>query len=122
VAPGGRIQGRAWLDADGDRQLGASEAGIAGLKVRLDRITPQGTGSPVEDSWGETSSGVNGWYEFAAIPAGAYVVRLVTYGDLEPTTPPWVAVNVAEGELTYEVSFGLRQQSPRIYLPLITAR
>ena len=61
-------------------------------------------------------------YEFVDIPAGPYVIRLVTYGDLEPTTPPWVAVNVAASATTYEVSFGLRQHQPTVYLPLIMTR
>ncbi len=122
MTPGGRIQGRAWLDADGDRQPGADEAGIAGLQVRLDRLTAQGANLPAEERWGETSTGANGRYEFAYIPAGTYVVRLAAYGDLEPTTPPWVAVNVPAGDVTYGVSFGLRQRRPVIYLPLITAR
>lgn len=121
VTPGGQIQGRAWLDTDGDRQPGTGEVGIAGLTIRLDHLTTQGASVSAEEPWGETSTGANGRYEFIGIPAGAYVIRMVTSGDLEPTTPPWVAVNVADGAMTYEVSFGLRQHRPTIYLPLITA-
>ncbi len=122
VTPGGQIQGRAWLDADGDRQPGIGEVGIAGLKIRLDHIATQGASVSAEEPWGETVTGANGRYEFVGIPASAYIVRLVTSGDLESTTPPWVGVNVADGALTYEVSFGLRQHRPTVYLPLITAR
>jgi hypothetical protein len=122
VPPGSRIQGRAWLDADGDRQPDTGEAGIAGLTVRLDRIMAGGASAPGEEPWGERTTSANGQYEFVDIPAGPYVIRLVTYGDLEPTTPPWVAVNVAASATTYEVSFGLHQHQPTVYLPLIMTR
>jgi hypothetical protein len=120
--PGGRIQGRAWHDQDGDREAGQGEAGIAGIQVRLDRLTGQYTASPVEEPWGQATTGANGRYEFADLPSGTYVIRLAQYGSLEPTTPAWVAVNVAAGAVTYEVSFGLRQALPHLYLPLIRAR
>ncbi len=122
ATPGGRIQGRAWHDADGDRQAGTGEAGIAGLQVRLDRLTAGGASAPVEEPWGEMATSASGRFEFAGIPAGTYVTQLPEYGELEPTTPPWVAINVTAGEVTYEVSFGLRQRRPTLYLPLITAR
>jgi hypothetical protein len=122
VTPGSRILGRAWLDADGDRQLDTGEAGIAGLTVRLDRIMAGGASAPDEEPWGERTTSTTGQYEFVEIPAGPYVIRLVTYGALEPTTPPWVAVNVAASATTYEVSFGLRQPQPTVYLPLIMTR
>ena len=122
MTPEGRIQGKAWHDADGDRQPGPGEAGIAGIQVRLDRLTAQSAASPVEEPWGQTTTGANGRYEFVGLLAGTYTVRLVQYGFLEPTTPARVAVNVAAGVATYEVSFGLRQSLPHLHLPLIRAR
>jgi protocatechuate 3,4-dioxygenase beta subunit len=88
----------------------------------LDRLTAQNAAAPVEEVWGQVTTGANGRYEFAGLPAGAYAIRLAEYGALEPTTPSWVAVNVAAGVVTYEVSFGLRQPQPHLYLPLIRAR
>ncbi len=119
MQPAGRIQGRVWLDLDGDHKQGPNEAGIAGVTIALSRISAAGGNGTTEDLLRQAISGTNGGYVFDALPADTYGVRLVGYGALQPTTPVWVVVSVPGPDAVFEVSFGLQQRRLRLYLPLI---
>jgi len=63
---GYRIAGRVWLDADGDGQQDAGEAGLTGAPVRL----YQG-----EHLLAESVSAADGRFTFPAVPPGEYQLR-----------------------------------------------
>ncbi|QCR20475.1 SdrD B-like domain-containing protein [Agrococcus sp. SGAir0287] len=70
-AGSGSIGDRIWLDQDGDGVQDAGEPGLVGVTVELTFTGPSG-----EVSTFTTTTGDDGIYGFANLPAGEYVVRV----------------------------------------------
>ncbi|WP_439662272.1 SdrD B-like domain-containing protein [Lentzea sp. HUAS TT2] len=91
------IGGLVWFDRDGDRKVGAEEAGLAGEKVV--KITKDG------ELVGEYTTDDKGMYSARDLPAGKYEVTASTGGRYKNTTPYRV---VTEGGT---VDFGVQGRS-----------
>jgi hypothetical protein len=63
------LSGRAWVDADNDRQLELGERTIPGVTVRLAGTTL--SGEPIDR---QTTTDANGLYQFTGLPAGTYTI------------------------------------------------
>lgn len=93
----GEIAGRVWYDRDGDRLQGALEPGLMGIGVNLRQEGVQ---------IGTTITGDGGWYRFALLPRGKYIVAENQPGNLRfSSTPNEVTVRV-EVSQTISVDFG----------------
>jgi fimbrial isopeptide formation D2 family protein len=80
--PVGSLTGKVFDDTNGNGQLEPGEAGIAGVKVDLFELKPDGTPDftkPVRDANGNpltTTTDQNGNYTFPGVPPGALAVRV----------------------------------------------
>ena len=70
----GTIGDRVWLDLDGDGVQDVNEPGINGQNIRLD-IDLDGNGST--DMTLNTTTGVNGAYQFTNLPAADYTITVL---------------------------------------------
>ncbi len=69
--PTNGIRSTVWLDTDGDTFIGSAETGIAGVEVGLfDLLSNQIGISTYTDN--------NGFYEFSNLPAGSYIVKILS--------------------------------------------
>ncbi|MFC6146225.1 SdrD B-like domain-containing protein [Corynebacterium nasicanis] len=107
----GAVTGVIWNDANRDGVIDADEAGIPGIELEL----VDADGNPVATA----TTGPDGSYTFADIPAGDYTVRVLTVPDnmdlvSDPagTTNPQLQarVTVEEGKTTQDQNFGFAGQ------------
>jgi hypothetical protein len=85
--PGGEIGNRVWHDTDADGQWEAGEPGLSNVTVRLYRS--DGTGGGGLSLVSSTLSDTDGFYEFAAVSPGDYVVEFETPDGYAPTLSDW---------------------------------
>ncbi len=109
----GVVQGFVWQDEnmDGHRQEG--EKGLPGVTVRLREQ------SSIQRllAW-ETNTDDTGFYRFANIPPGVYILSIDHQIGFYPTTETIIEVK-AEANTVVEADFGLYVFSDNIYMPLI---
>jgi uncharacterized repeat protein (TIGR01451 family) len=75
----GAIGDRVWVDTDGDGAQDAEEVGIEGVVVQLFTPGPDGIFGTADDVAGPTdTTDANGNYIFDDLPAGAYVVKVIS--------------------------------------------
>jgi protocatechuate 3,4-dioxygenase beta subunit len=105
------LAGHVFLDADGDGEQYEDEPGIGGRRVFLDAdddgVLDEGERSTLTDARGN--------YRFNVLPAGAYVVRLVSRPGFEVTTPDGGAydLELTGGEVAEGLVFGERRIEDR---------
>ena len=105
AAPGGRIRGSVFLDADGDGAHDAAEGPLAGTRLYLDA-----NGNDRFDSSSERSvfSADDGAYAFEGLSAGSYTVRSIPPAGYVRTGPVAgeYGVTLGEGASVTVRSFG----------------
>ncbi len=101
----GSIGDVVWNDTDGDGVRDGGETGQGGVTVTL---RSDGDGDGVYESLvaTQTSAG-DGSYEFANLPAGAYLVSVAPPSGRSVTTSVAYAVNLAAGAIVDTADFGL---------------
>jgi len=115
----GSISGFVWEDLNRDGTMQPTESGIPGVTVELTSISarPRGTGST------STVTDNNGYYRFANVPPGTYLLSLRHLSGYFPTTQTQVEVSLG-ANTTVNANFGLYPlpYRYRAYLSLVLRR
>ena len=111
----GSIGSTVWLDANADGAFQPNESGLAGVSLNLYRpgFGPDGIPGNGDDAnvVATTATDVNGNYQFAGLPAGTYVVDVITgvpagLQTTVGTTDPTGSIVLALGQTYTSANFG----------------
>ncbi|MEU6128104.1 SdrD B-like domain-containing protein [Saccharopolyspora sp. NPDC047091] len=94
----GGLGGVVYLDANGDGERQADEAGVAGITVSYSWASGDVHGKLVTDE--------NGHYEIADLPYGKYSVQV--YADGYTNTTPWAVGTAVWGPADSGIDFGIQ--------------
>jgi hypothetical protein len=115
----GRIDGRAWRDANANGLIEPGEAGLSGAEVALLAGSARAAGLAGDDSALLTArTGPDGQYTFVNVAPGAYRVVQSGLPGFLFTTPYDVGITLTSPNLDAVVNFGQRPYH-RVHLPLL---
>jgi hypothetical protein len=110
------VDGWVWRDDNQNGLREPEELPLSGIRVLLERTTVAGFSAQTDY---ETATDADGYYRFADVAPGAYVLTVPPPGGLWSSTGQeitvWMATNVS-----VRASFGFYRPSVLEYLPLLT--
>lgn len=113
------VQGRVWIDANGNQIQDAGETGVEGAKVvLLSDTNGDGLINDEDIPYAQAISDAEGYYAIAPVPWRAWVVAIIPIGGYNLTTPREVIIKPIGDRQSFTVDFGLRALM-RAYVPML---
>ncbi len=113
------IQGRVWVDANGDQIQDADEPGIGSAEVvLLGDTNGDGVINDRDSPYARVTCDAEGYYVIAQVPWRAWVIAVEPLTGFSPTTPREVIIKPIEERQVFVVDFGMRAVT-RVYVPML---
>jgi hypothetical protein len=109
------VDGSVWQDDNRDGLHQAGEAALAGILVTL---RPEGAHGRTVLTEQQTTTDANGYYRFADVLPGVYLLGVPALAGFWPTTELQIQVSVSANS-TVRADFGYYHAPVRRYVPLL---